>query len=59
MFDDIEKHVALKYHPIKYIPAKSEILDLLLNELESVFTKNGQQINHYNLPQRLKIKTID
>jgi hypothetical protein len=33
MFDDIEKHVALKYYPIKYIPSKSEILDMLLNEL--------------------------
>jgi hypothetical protein len=59
MVDDIEKNVALKYYPIKYVPSESEIFDLLFGELESIFIKNGQQISSYNLPQKSKLQQID
>jgi hypothetical protein len=59
MVDDIEKNVALKYYPIKYVPSESEIFDLLFGELESIFIKNGQQISSYNLPRKSKLQQID
>lgn len=51
MIDDIEKQITLKYDPTKYIPSEKELQDLLLKELDIIFSKNGQQITHYNLPQ--------
>jgi hypothetical protein len=43
----------------KYVPSESEIFDLLFDELESIFIKNGQQISNYNLPQKSKLQQID
>jgi hypothetical protein len=52
MVDDIEQQVKHKYYPIEYIPTQTELQDLLLEELEEIFSRNGQQINNYNLPRR-------
>jgi hypothetical protein len=41
MTDDIEKYLAEKYYPMKYIPPETEIQDLLLQELEEIFSRNG------------------
>jgi hypothetical protein len=43
----------------KYVPSESEIFDLLFDELESIFIKNGQQISSYNLPRKSKLQQID
>ena len=51
MTDDIEKDVAQKYYPANYTPSETEIQDILLEELEDILTKNGQQITNFNLPQ--------
>ena len=51
MADDIEKDVAQKYYPAKYTPSQTEIQHLLLEELEDILTKNGQQITNFNLPR--------
>jgi hypothetical protein len=52
MVDDIEKQLIMKHYPIKYCPTDIELQDLLLLELEEIFSKNGKNINDYNLPQR-------
>jgi chromosomal replication initiation ATPase DnaA len=53
MTDDIEKQLIMKHYPIKYFPTDIELQDLLLLELEEIFSKNGMSINNYNnLPKR-------
>jgi len=52
MVDDIQKNLIKKYHPIKYAPSEFELQQCLLEELEELFSKNGQEINAYNLPKR-------
>ena len=59
MVDDIEKQLILKYYPINYTPSEIELQDLLLDELEDIFSKNGQQINNYNLPRRSSHHILD
>jgi RecG-like helicase len=59
MVDDIHKHLIQKYHPIKYTPSELELQHYLLEELEELFSKNGQEINNYNLPKRQHTKHID
>ncbi|KAJ1272975.1 hypothetical protein BS78_06G244600 [Paspalum vaginatum] len=59
MIDDIEKQLASKYYPAKYTPSQNELQDLLLAELDDIFSKNGQQMAHYNLPQRSISHGID
>ena len=59
MVDDIEKQLLLKYYPCKYTPSEQELQDILLEELDNIFTKNGQQITNYNLPQRCPPHEID
>jgi hypothetical protein len=41
MTDDIKKYLAEKYYPMKFIPPETEIQDLLLQELEEIFSRNG------------------
>ena len=52
MVDDIERQLVLKHNPIRYCPTEIELQDLLLEELEQIFSKNGFNINNYNLPQK-------
>ncbi|PWZ44009.1 ATP-dependent DNA helicase PIF1 [Zea mays] len=59
MVDDIHKHLIQKYHPIKYTPSELELQHCLLEELEELFSKNGQEINNYNLPRRQHTKQVD
>ena len=59
MTDDIEKDVAQKYYPANYTPSETEIQDILLEELEDILTKNGQQITNFNLPQRSISHEVD
>ena len=59
MTDDIEKDVAQKYYPANYTPSQTKIQDLLLEELEDILTKNGQQITNFNLPQRSISHEVD
>ena len=50
--DDIERQLVLKYHPIRYCPTEIELQDLLIEELEQIFYKNGFNRNNFNLPQK-------
>jgi hypothetical protein len=59
MTDDIEHRLALRYHPIKYIPTEIELQDLLIEELEDIFSKNGVNINNFNLPKKSITYTSD
>ena len=59
MVDDIEKNLIQKYHPIKYKPSQLELQQNLLEELEELFSRNGQQITNYNLPRRHQPKQVD
>lgn len=59
MTDDIEHRLALRYHPIKYIPTEIELQDLLIEELEDIFSKNGVKINNFNLPKKSITYTSD
>src|SRR6266498_2086846 len=59
MVDDIEKNLIQKYHPIKYTPSQLELQQYLLEELEELFSRNGQQISNYNLPRRHQPKQVD
>ena len=52
MVDDIERQLTLKHYPIKYVTTEIELQDLLLQHLEEIFSRNGQQITNYNLPCR-------
>lgn len=59
MIDDIEKQLKLKYYPINYTPTEAELQDLLLQELEDIFCKNGQHIENYKLPRRSTQHVLD
>lgn len=59
MVDDIHKNLIQKYHPIKYAPSELELQQYLLEELEELFSKNGQEITNYNLPKRHSTKQVD
>ncbi|KAJ1284859.1 hypothetical protein BS78_03G237300 [Paspalum vaginatum] len=59
MIDGIEKQLKLKYHPVGYIPSEKELQDHLLEEIDDIFCRNGQQITHYNLPQRSTQHKLD
>jgi hypothetical protein len=53
MTDDIEHHLINKYHPVIYRPTDKELQDILLQELEEIFSRNGiSMYKNYNLPQR-------
>ena len=52
MVDDIECQLVKKFHPIAYYPKDTELQDLLLQELEDIFSKNGINIYNYNLPHK-------
>jgi len=52
MTDDIQRYLYNKYHPIIYTPTDTELHDLLLQELEEKFSKNGIYMYNYNLPQK-------
>jgi len=52
MVDDIERQLTLKHYPIKYITTETELQNLLLQDLEEILSRNGQQITNYNLPCR-------
>lgn len=52
MVDDIEKQLTLKYYPMKYTAAETELRDLLLQELEEILSRNSQQMTNYNLPHK-------
>ena len=52
MTDDIQRYLYNKYHPIIYTPTDTELQDLLLQELEEIFSKNGIYMYNYNLPQK-------
>jgi hypothetical protein len=53
MTDDIERHLINKYHPIIYRPTDTELQNILLQELEEIFSRNGiSMYKNYNLPQR-------
>lgn len=54
MVDDIEHRLTQRYHPIKYCPTEIELQDLLIKELEDIFSKNGVSIINFNLPQKSK-----
>jgi hypothetical protein len=52
MTDDIEHHLINKYHPVIYRPTDKELQDILLQELEEIFSRNGiSMYKNYNLPQ--------
>jgi alpha-galactosidase/6-phospho-beta-glucosidase family protein len=59
MIDDIKHRLTLKYYPIKYCPTEEELHDLLIEELDDIFSKNGVNINNFNLPQKSKQYTSD
>ena len=59
MIDDIEHRLTLRYHPIKYCPTEKELQDLLIEELEDIFSKNGVNITNFNLPQKSKQHILD
>jgi len=59
MIDDIEKQLKLKYYPINYTPTEAELQDVLLQELEDIFCKNGQHIENYKLPRRSTQHVLD
>jgi hypothetical protein len=50
MTDDIERQLIKKYEP--YSPIDIELHDILLEELEGIFSKNGIYMYHYNLPHK-------
>ena len=52
MTDDIQRYLYNKYHPIIYTPTDTELHDLLLQELEEIFSKNGIYMYNYNLPHK-------
>ena len=52
MVDDIQHQLTQTYYPIKYVPNEIELQNLLLQELEQIFCRNGQNINNYNLPYK-------
>ena len=56
MVDDIAQQLIRRYYPIEYVPTQSELQDLLLEEF---FSRNGQQINNYNLPRRSTYHVLD
>ena len=41
-----------KFHPVAYYPKDTELQDLLLQELEDIFSKNGINIYNYNLQRK-------
>jgi len=41
-----------KFHPVAYYPKDTELQDLLLQELEDIFFKNGINMYNYNLPHK-------
>ena len=59
MVDDIEHYLAKKYYPIIHSPNEKELQDLLLDELEHIFSKNGINMYNYNLPQKSTQYTLD
>ena len=59
MVDDIERQLLLNYYPLKYTPSEQEVQDILLEELDNIFSTNGQQITNYNLPQRCASREVD
>jgi hypothetical protein len=50
--DDIEHKLTLKYYPTEHQPSYIQIQDLLLEELEEIISKNGSNINKYNMPRK-------
>jgi hypothetical protein len=52
MTDDIEQQLIKKYEPIIYNPTDVELQDILLEELEGIFSKNGIYMYHYSLPHK-------
>ena len=52
MTDDIQHYLINKYHPVAYTPTDTELQDMLLQELEEIFSKNGIYMYNYNLPQK-------
>jgi chromosomal replication initiation ATPase DnaA len=59
MVDDIAQQLIRRYYPIEYVPTQSELQDLLLEDLDKIFSRNGQQINNYNLPRRSTYHVLD
>ena len=59
MVDDIAQQLIRRYYPIEYVLTQSELQDLLLEDLEEIFSRNGQQINNYNLPPRSTYHALD
>lgn len=59
MIDDIQHQLIEKNYPIEYQPTDIELQDALLEELEEILSKNGTNINNYNLPQRSIWSKID
>ena len=52
MTDDIEQQLIKKYHPVMHNPTDTELQDLLLEDLEDIFSKNGTYMYNYNLPHK-------
>ncbi|KAJ1284410.1 hypothetical protein BS78_03G202000 [Paspalum vaginatum] len=59
MVDDIHRQLILEYYPIEYTPNEAELQDLLLEQLEKILCKNGQNINSFNLPHKLTHDQLD
>ena len=59
MINDIVHRLTLRYHPIKYCPTEKELQDLLIEELEDIFSKIGINITIFNLPQKSKQYILD
>ncbi|WVZ69951.1 LOW QUALITY PROTEIN: hypothetical protein U9M48_018664 [Paspalum notatum var. saurae] len=51
MTDDIERHLIESYYLVMHCPTEIELQDLLLQQLEQIFGKNGMNIHNYNLPE--------
>jgi len=59
MTDDIQCYLINKYHPIVYTPTDIELQDMLLQELQEIFSRNEIYMYNYNLPQKSAQYEID
>jgi hypothetical protein len=54
MADDFKYTAQKQLHQINHTPPDTKLMDLLLDDLEYIFSRNGVQIHNFNFPRKSK-----